>query len=62
MRNLVLEKGSYRALAAGIRIIVQSMGPRQRADVARKLTEEAGRKHEGASMRLLLKLALYVRP
>ena len=60
VRRQVESIHAHQALATGLKIIVSSMGPRQREAVARKLAAEA-EKTAGPSQRILLRLALFVR-
>ena len=56
-----LSTEAHEALADGIRIMVENMGPRQRRDIAKELATAAG-DYEGKASQLLLRLALYVEP
>ena len=54
-------KETTEALAEGIRIMVENMGPRQRRDVSKILAETAG-DYEGPASTLLLRLAVFTDP
>jgi len=61
IRNRIEERSAQKALASGLRVIVSCMGPRQRREVARLLSLEATQ-HTGVGARLLLRLAVFIRP
>lgn len=58
---VLLRTEAHEALAEALTIMVASMGPKQRREVAKLLAEAAGDYDEKAA-RLLLRLSLYVEP
>lgn len=57
----LLRQEAHEGLAEGIRILVASMGPRQRVKVSGLLVQ-ASQEHHGKAQKALIRLALYVRP